>query len=193
MNNNVAVEVSARHVHLSEKDSEILFGEGHALTPTPGTENRVQYPAIERLTMQGPRSSFSRVAIMMPLYKEFTQIEVSLTDARALGIEVPVRNSREISGSPGLKIIGPAGEVELATGVIAARRHVHVSDIWAEERGLTKNDVVKLEISSRDRSLVFGDVALRVEKGLRENVAHIDVDEANAAGVSGISEGTVIF
>jgi len=193
MNNTVPVEISARHVHLSEKDARTIFGDDVTLTPTPGWEGKVQYAAIERLAMQGPKGSFPRVAIMLPLYKEFTQIEISLTDARTLGIEVPIRNSRQIAGSPGVKIIGPKGEVDLTEGVIAARRHVHVSDVWAEERGLSKDDMVKLEINSEERKLVFGDVALRIEKGLDHSVVHIDVDEANAAGVTGICEGTVIF
>ncbi len=192
MNNTVGVTVSGRHVHLSEKDAKILFGANVSLTPAPGNEGRPQYPAVERVEIRGPKRAFCHVAIMLPLYKDFTQIEVSLTDARALGLQVPIRNSKEIAESPGVTIIGPAGEVVLTQGVIAAKRHIHVSEAWAAERGLQNNQIVKLAIRSQDRSLVFDDVVLRAA-GAGRSICHIDIDEANAAGVSGMCEGTVIF
>jgi len=193
MNNVIPVTISARHMHLSEADAQTLFGADVALTPVPGSEGKKQYPAVERVAMHGPKASFPRVAVMLPLYKEFTQIEISLSDARAMGLEAPIRNSKDVVGSPGVKLVGPAGEVDIDQGVIVSRRHIHAPIEWAEERGLKHDQVVKLEIRSDIRSLIFDDVILRVEKGLSRAVAHIDVDEANAAGVSGACEGTVIY
>ena len=193
MNNEIPVLISARHIHLSEADARILFGENTVLTPIPGSDGKKQYPAVERVQMVGPKSSFPKVALMLPLYKDFTQVEISMTDARALGLNAPVRLSKQIAGSPGVKLIGPAGEVELNTGVIVAKRHIHVPEEWAQERGLTQNQVVRLALKSKDRSLVFDDVILRIGKGLKRAVAHIDVDEANAAGLSGPGTGNVEF
>ncbi len=193
MDNSVNVLISARHIHLSQRDAAILFGPDTVLTPVPGTQGKKQYPAIERVRAEGPKSAFPKVAIMLPLYKDFTQMEISLTDARALGIDAPIRMSKDVAGSPGLKLAGPKGEVELDCGVIVAKRHVHAPEAWAKERGLVQNQIVKLELKSDQRSLILDDVVLRIEKGLQRVVAHIDVDEANAAGLTGPSTGTLLY
>ena len=189
----VPIGISARHIHLSKADAEILFGPGVDLTPVPGTEGRVQYPAIERVAMHSPKASFPRVAVMLPLYKDFTQIEISMSDARVLGLEAPIRMSRDIAGSPGVKLTGPRGEVVLTEGVIIAKRHIHINEDWANELGLTQRKSIKLQIVSAERSLVFDDVMLRIEKKQESAEVHIDVDEANAAGISGAVEGTMIL
>ena len=193
MDDTVNVLISARHIHLSQRDAAALFGSDTILTPAPGTEGKKQYPAIERVRVEGPKSAFPKVAIMLPLYKDFTQMELSLTDARALGIDAPIRISKDVAGSPGVKLVGPKGEVTLDCGVIVAKRHVHVPEEWAKERGLVQNQTVRLQLKSGQRSLILDDVVLRIEKGLHHSVAHIDADEANAAGLTGPTTGTLLY
>lgn len=192
MSNECKVGISARHVHLSKKDSEILFGAAYEFTPKPGVDTGGQYPVMERVEVIGPKSSFAGVGILFPLRRE-TQVEISKTDSLALGIHAPIRMSGDLENSAGgLTLRGPAGELKLERGVIVAKRHIHVDQNFLQENDLTNGRTVKLEVRSEQRSLVFDDVLIKLDPGDYGAVAHIDTDEGNAAGLPMWSTGKVI-
>lgn len=174
----VLVETSARHLHLSQEHLEILFGKGHELTVKKMLSQPGQFACEEKVEVVGPKNSL-KMSVLGPVRKD-TQVEVSLTDARAIGVTAPIRESGDIAGSGACKLVGPAGEVELTEGVIAAKRHVHMTPEDAEAAGVKDKDIVKLDIQSPNgRSLTFGDVVVRVSASYA-TAAHIDTDEANA-------------
>lgn len=174
----VLVETSARHLHLSQEHLEILFGKGHELTVKKMLSQPGQFACEEKVEVVGPKSSL-KMSVLGPVRKD-TQVEVSLTDARSIGVTAPIRESGDIAGSGACKLVGPAGEVELTEGVIAAKRHVHMTPEDAEAAGVKDKDIVKLDIQSPNgRSLTFGDVVVRVSASYA-TAAHIDTDEANA-------------
>lgn len=191
MANQVLVEISARHVHVSKEDLEILFGEGYELTCKKMLSQPGQFACEERVKVVGTKGEFPAVSILGPCRKE-TQIELSLTDARSIGVVAPVRESGDIDDSGACKLVGPAGEIELAKGVIAAKRHIHATTKDAEELGITNGEIVSVEIpTSNGRSLTFGDVVCRVNDSYALAM-HIDTDEANAAGMAPNTMGTII-
>ena len=184
MKNEILVETSARHVHVTAEDMEKLLGKGNTLTVKKMLSQPGQFASNERITIVGPKNSISNVLILGPVRKA-TQVEVSLTDARTLGIAAPVRESGDIDGTPGCKLVGPAGEVEIERGVIAAKRHIHATVADAERMGLKNGQIVAVEIpTANERSLTFGDVVVRVSDSYALAM-HIDTDESNAAGCSG--------
>lgn len=187
--NKVLVEVSARHVHLSQTDLEALFGEGYELTVKKMLSQPGQFACEEKVTVVGPRGE-SKMSILGPVRKE-SQVEVSLTDARGLGLKALVRESGDLEGTTGCKLIGPKGEVVLEKGVIAAKRHIHFTPEDAEKFGVENGDIVSVKIDTEERSLVFGDVVCRVSPSYALAM-HIDTDEGNAVGYSGLTYGTVI-
>lgn len=190
MDNKVLVETSARHVHVTEQDLETLFGKGATLTPKKDLSQPGQFACNERVDIIGPKRELKNVSILGPTRKA-TQVELSLTDARSIGLTVPVRESGDIAGSAGCKLVGPCGEVEISEGVIAAKRHIHATPADAGRLGLSDKQVVKVKVESDGRSLVFDDVVVRV----RDDFAwamHIDTDESNAAGCAGEVYGEVI-
>lgn len=191
MENKVMVEVSARHVHLSETDLEVLFGKGYKLTPKKNLSQPGQFACEERVTVVGPKKELAGVSVLGPV-RSATQVELSLTDARSIGIKAPVRDSGNIEGSAGCKLIGPKGEVEIKEGVIAAKRHIHLTPDDAKNMGVTDGQLVKVDIKTEERSLTFGDVLIRVSPKYAAAM-HIDTDESNAAGVAGALTGTVII
>ena len=179
----ILVETSARHVHLSEADMEILLGKGQSLTVKKMLSQPGQFASNERINLVGPKNTISNVLILGPT-RPATQVEISLTDARTLGISVPVRESGDVAGSAGLKLVGPAGEVEISEGAIAAKRHIHLDPATADELGVTDKQIVSAKVETDGRSLIFGDVVVRVSEKFAPAV-HIDTDEANAAGCVG--------
>lgn len=190
-NNQVVVEVSARHVHLSQQDLETLFGPGYELTVKKMLSQPGQYASEERVTVVGPKREIAGVSILGPVRKD-TQVELSLTDARSIGVKAPVRESGDIAGSAGCKLIGPKGELEIKEGVIAAKRHIHATPADAERMGLCDKQIVSVEIPSADgRKLTFGDVVVRVSDSYALAM-HIDTDESNAAAMTPNSLGTII-
>lgn len=190
-NNEVLVEISARHAHLSREHLDILFGEGYELTVKKELSQPGQFASNEKIRVIGEKSEFPGVTILGPLRKE-TQIEISLTDARSIGIKAPVRESGDVAGSGACKLVGPAGEIEIKEGVIAAKRHIHATTADAERMGLENGQVVQVEIpTANDRSLIFGDVVVRVSDSYALAM-HIDTDEANAAGMAPNSIGRII-
>lgn len=182
MDNTVLVETSARHAHLSEKDLAILFGEGHTLTNVKDLSQPGQFACEERVTVVGPKRSLERVSVLGPTRKD-TQVELSLTDARSIGVKAPVRESGDVAGSGACKLVGPCGEVELGEGVIIAKRHIHATPEDAQRLGLQDKEVVEVAVKSNGRSLVFDDVVVRVSPSYAWAM-HIDTDESNAAGVT---------
>lgn len=177
----ILIETSARHIHLSEKDLQCLFGDGHKLTKKKDLSQPGQFVCFEKVDITGPRNTINGISVLGPI-RQNTQVEVSLTDARKLGISVPVRKSGNLSGTPGCKLVGPKGEIELKNGVIAAKRHIHVSTKTANENGLYDNQSVNVQVKTDDRSLLFEDVIVRVNDNFKD-VMHIDTDESNAAGI----------
>ncbi len=190
-NNQVTVEISARHIHLSQKDLETLFGEGYELTVKKMLSQPGQFACEERVTVVGPKRELAGVSILGPVRKD-TQVELSLTDARSIGVKAPVRESGDIAGSAGCKLVGPKGEIEITEGAIAAKRHIHATTADAERMGLEDKQIVKVEVPTTDgRSLIFGDVVVRVSDSYALAM-HIDTDESNAAAMAPNSIGTVI-
>lgn len=191
MANQVTVEISARHLHVSKKDLETLFGEGYELTPKKDLSQPGQFACEERVRVVGTKGEFPAVSILGPCRNE-TQVEISLTDARSIGVVAPVRESGDIAGSGACKLVGPAGEVEIECGVIAAKRHIHATTKDAEELGIENGEIVSVEIpTSNGRNLTFGDVVVRVNDSYALAM-HIDTDEANAAGMAPNTLGTIV-
>ena len=190
MANTVLVETSARHVHVTDEALAILFGADHKLTPKKNLSQPGQFACEEKVTIVGPKGEM-KASILGPTRKA-CQVELSLTDARTIGVVAMIRESGNIAGTAGVKLVGPAGEVELKEGVIAAKRHVHLDPKTADEMGLKNGDVVSLKVpSEQERSLTFGDVVIRVSEKFAP-AAHIDTDEANAAGLKGSVMGEII-
>ena len=189
--NEVLVEISARHVHVTEEDLKTLFGEGYELTVKKTLSQPGQFAANERVKVVGTKGEFPAVSILGPCRKA-TQIELSLTDARSIGVEAPVRESGDVAGSGACKLVGPCGEVDVKEGVIAAKRHIHATVADAERMGLTNGQIVQVEIpTANDRGLIFGDVVVRVSDSYALAM-HIDTDEANAAGMLPNTIGKII-
>ena len=186
----VLVEISARHVHVSEEHLEILFGKGYKLTPKKDLSQPGQFACEERVTVVGPKKEFAGVSILGPCRKA-TQVELSLTDARSIGVKAPIRESGDVANSGACKLIGPAGEVELTEGVIAAKRHIHMTTADAEKYGITDCQIVKVKIPTEGRALIFDDVVARVSDSYALAM-HLDTDEANAAAVPGSCMGIII-
>jgi len=173
----VELEASGRHVHVTKEQAQELFG--HPLTPKRPLSQPGQYLANERVTVVGPKGAFSNVAVLGPERKA-GQVEVSLTDARTLGVEAPVRLSGDVKGSPGILLRGEKGCVTLAEGVIAAQRHIHLTPGDARKFGVADRQNVKLQTYTA-RPVLFENVAVRVSPDFASYV-HLDYDEANACG-----------
>jgi len=190
MKHKILVETSARHVHLTEEHFKILFGEDATLTFKKELSQPGQFAAEERVTIVGPRKTQPNVAILGP-FRNATQVELSATDARSLGFEIVIRESGDIKDTPGCKIVGPKGEIEINEGVIVAKRHIHLDPKTADEMGLKDKQVVQVEIETDNRSLIFGDVVIRVRDDFAPAM-HIDTDEANAGGITPNSYGYIL-
>lgn len=186
----VLVEVSARHVHVSKADLEVLFGAGYELTPKKDLSQPGQFACEERVTVVGPKRELAGVSILGPVRPE-TQVELSLTDARSIGVKAPVRESGDVAGSGACKLVGPCGEVELKEGVIAAKRHIHMTPADAENFGLVDKQIVKVAMNTEGRKTVYDDVIVRVSDKYALAM-HIDTDESNAAGIAGTLMGEII-
>lgn len=183
MSKKILVETSARHAHLSQSDLKTLFGPGAKLNYKKELSQPGQYACEERVDVVGPKNTIGRVSILGPV-RPSTQVEVSLTDARALGLSAPVRESGDIAGSASCKLVGPAGEVELKEGLIAAKRHIHTTPEDAAEIGVADKETVRVRLETAGRSLIFDDVVVRVSPSF-VTAMHIDTDESNAAAATG--------
>ena len=174
----VPVEASGRHVHVTKEQAMTLFG--HTLTAGRPLSQPGQYLSGERVTLIGPKGELDRVAVLGPERKE-AQVEISLTDGKTLGINPPIRLSGKVEGTPGITLRGPAGEVKLSQGVMAAQRHIHLHPKQAERFGVTDKQVVRLQTLT-DRPVIFEDVVVRVNPEY-EAAVHLDYDEANACAL----------
>lgn len=176
----VPVAVSARHVHLTPQATEALFGKDYRLQRQRDLSQPGVWAAAETVDILGPRSTIEGVRVLGPCRGD-VQVEVSLTDAVALGVEVPVRMSGDLRGTPQITLRGPAGTLE-TIGLIAARRHIHMGLAEAEARGMGDGDLVDVEIGAQGRTTLLRDVTIRTSPNFRLEM-HIDTDEANAAGL----------
>lgn len=189
MAKNFIVETSARHVHLTAESVEILFGKGHALTNKKDLSQPGQFACEEKVTVKGAKGEL-KASILGPT-RSADQVELSLTDARTIGIAgVPVRESGDVAGSAGCVLEGPCGSVELKEGVIAAKRHIHMTTADAEAFGVCDKEIVKVKMDTA-RPLIFDDVVVRVSDKFALAM-HIDTDEANAAGAAGAVYGEIV-
>ncbi len=186
----VMVETSAHHVHVCRATLDTLFGEGYQLTNKKDLSQPGQFACFEKVTVVGPRGEMT-MSILGPERPD-DQVEISLTDARKLGITAPVRESGVLDGTPGCKLVGPKGEVEITQGVIAAKRHIHLDPATAEEFGLKDKQIVSTKVGiGTGRETVFGDVVVRVSPKYAPAM-HVDTDESNAAGLAGTVDGEII-
>ena len=190
MDKQVLVETSARHVHLTREALDILFGEGYTLTNKKDLSQPGQFACEERVTVVGSKKSLPNVSILGPV-RPYTQIELSLTDARSIGVNAPVRESGDLEGAGACKLIGPKGEVEVEHGVISAKRHIHATPEDAEKYGVQDKQIVQVKVETAERTLIFDDVIVRVNPKYAWAM-HIDTDESNAAGCGPNQMGTII-
>ena len=177
----VPVGVSNKHLHLSQEDLEKLFGPGAELHPSKDLKQPGQYAAEEKVDILGPKGVLKGVRVLGPVRAQ-TQVELAFTDARALGLGVPVKESGKLDSTPGVELAGPAGSVKTSAGAIAALRHVHLSPEQAREAGVADKQMVSLKVPG-ERGLIFDNVLVRSGPGHAQEV-HLDTDEANAAGLS---------
>ena len=184
------VEISARHVHVSKEALETLFGAGYELTPKKDLSQPGQFACEERVTVVGPKKELKGVSILGPCRPE-TQVELSATDARSIGVVAPIRESGDVKGSGACKLVGPCGEVELEEGVIVAKRHIHMTPEDAENLGVKDCQVVNVKVATEGRSLVFGDTIVRVSPKYALAM-HVDTDEAHAAAIPGSCMGIIV-
>ncbi len=175
----VPVGVSNKHLHLSQADLEVLFGAGYELTFKKALVQPGQFAAEEQVEVVGPKGS-ATMRVLGPVRPE-TQVELSMTDARSLGLKCPVRESGKLDGSPACKLVGPKGEVEIKQGAICALRHIHLNDEQAKEAGVVDKEFVSVKVEG-ERGLVFDQVLCRVGSAHFKEM-HLDTDEANAAGI----------
>ena len=170
----VLVEVSARHIHLTDADVEALFGPGYKLTVKKELSQPGQFASNEKVTIKGERGEM-KLSVLGP----------------TVGVKAMIRESGDIEGTQGITIIGPAGSIEITKGVIAAKRHIHMTPADAEKYGVTNGQIVSVKIDTDGRSLTFGDTVVRVSEKYALAM-HIDTDEANAAAISGSALGEII-
>ncbi|MFH1358600.1 MAG: phosphate propanoyltransferase [archaeon] len=186
--NKILIEVSGRHVHLSKEDVDKLFGKGYKLNNIKNLSQPGNYAAKEKVSLINGNKRFDDVRILGPP-RGRTQVELSKTDSIYLGLKAPVKLSGDYKNTPGIKIKGPKGEVNLKQGVIVARRHLHVSESQAKDLGIKNKDIVSIKTPG-ERSLVFNNIITRV--GNFESALHLDTDEGNAAGIENITYGELI-
>lgn len=185
----VEIEVSAKHVHLTREDVEVLFGKGAELEPVRPLSQPGQYLSAQRVKLVGPKGTMDRVAVLGPV-RRATQVELSKSDCVALGVTAPKRESGDLAGSGAITIQGPCGSLEIKEGVIIAHNHIHVTEPDSRRLNLKDKERVAVEVYS-DRPVIFNDVIIRVSKDFSCRM-HIDFDEANAAGVRGFTLGRII-
>ena len=185
----IKLEVSARHVHLTQEAVEALFGKGHTLTVKKELSQPGQFACEERVTVVGPKKTFENVAVLGPV-RSSSQVEFAKSDCFALGIMGAIRESGDIEGTPGVELRTENGSITLDKGLIIAKRHIHMTPDDAEEFGVKDKDIVNVEVDSNDRKLIFGDVVVRVSDKF-SLAMHIDTDEGNAVNV-GNGDGTKI-
>ncbi len=189
MSYKVPVGLSNKHLHLSLEDLEALFGKGYTLTPFKALKQPGQFASEEKVDVVGPKGTLKAIRILGPVRKE-TQVELAMTDARTIGVAAPVKESGKLEGTPGVKLVGPAGEVEIDHGAIVALRHVHLSAEQAKEAGVKDKQMISVRFGG-ERGLVFDNVLVRSGEGHDAEI-HLDTDEGNAAGLKNGDLGELI-
>ena len=184
------VEISAHHVHVTQEHLEILFGKGAKLTNKKDLSQPGQFACFEKVDIVGPKSTIKNVSILGPTRPQ-TQVEISLTEARKLGVQAPIRMSGDIKDSAACTLVGPEGQVEISEGVIAAARHIHLDPKTAEEINVKDGDTIAINIEEGTRPLIFKNIIARVSEKFSPAV-HLDTDEANAAALSCAVDAEII-
>lgn len=179
MNGKLPIALSNRHIHLSQEDLIILFGENYELTKTKDLSQPGQFACEEKVDIIGPKGRIDGVRVLGPI-RNNTQVEISVSDAFKLGVKPVIRNSGDIKGTPGVKVVGPKGEVDLGEGTIVAARHIHMHTVDGEKFGVKDGDIVKVKTEGI-RSVVFENVLVRVKDNFALEM-HVDIEEGNAAG-----------
>ncbi|MEB3102649.1 phosphate propanoyltransferase [Ferviditalea candida] len=185
----VPIGVSARHIHLSAEHLEALFGSSYDLRKLKDLSQPGQFAAVETVRVEGPKGFYDHVRILGPVRSQ-TQLEISMSDSKALGLECPVRQSGDLEGSPGFKLIGPSGELEVKEGAIVAARHIHFNTKEAEQWGIRNQQLLRVRVNGK-RPLIFEEVMAKVSDRYALDM-HIDTDEANAAGIEGVCSGEIL-
>ncbi|MGE4353369.1 MAG: phosphate propanoyltransferase [Oscillospiraceae bacterium] len=178
----IVIEGSGRHVHVTREHLDILFGKGYELEAKKMLSQPGQFASNSKVDITGPKGSIKGISILGPCRKE-TQIELSFTDARVVGLSCPVRESGVLAGSPGCTITGPNGSIELTQGCIIAKRHVHLTPEDAEKFGVKDKEIVQVQVGG-ERALIFDEVICRVSQNYA-TFMHVDYDEINAAALFG--------
>jgi putative phosphotransacetylase len=183
------VETSARHAHITKEHLAILFGENATLTPKKDLSQPGQFLCEEKIEVIGAKGSL-KMSILGP-ERNATQVEISATDARSIGVTAPIRESGDIAGSGACKIKGPKGEIEISEGVIVAKRHIHLTPETAEDEGVKDKDIVWVKLTTDGRSAILGDTVVRVSSSYAPAM-HIDTDESNAVSATNNLTGEII-
>ena len=188
----ILVETSARHIHVTQETLEVLCGKGYELTVKKELSQPGQFASNTKLDLVGPKSTIKGVSILGPCRK-LNQVEVSATDARALGVKAPLRESGDVAGSAPIKIVNPenGNSVELSEGCIVAKRHVHMTPEDAKEFGVENGEIVKVKTGGEGRHVIFDDVVIRVSPSYKLAM-HIDTDESNAGNCFGEMYGEIV-
>ena len=186
----IMVETSARHIHVTAETFAALFGKDATLTNKKDLSQPGQFACAERVTVVGPKGELT-MSILGP-FRPADQIEIALTDARKIGVVAPIRESGDVADTPGCKLVGPCGEVEIENGIIVAKRHIHLTPDAAKEFGVEDKQIVSVAVGAEGRKLTFSDVVCRVHENFFPAM-HIDTDEANAAGIAGTVDGEIVL
>ena len=181
MKKELHIALSNRHMHLTKEDIETLFGKGYELKVAKDLSQPGQYASQEKVDVQGKKGTIKGIRVLGPARSK-SQVELSLGDARLIGVDTEIRDSGDLKDTAGIKLIGPNGEVDLKDGVIIAARHIHISPEKAEEYGIKDHDKVRVKVDG-ERALIFENVLVRVSPKFRLEM-HVDIEEGNAAGVS---------
>jgi propanediol utilization protein len=185
----VLIEGSARHVHLKREDVDILFGKGFQLSKKRDLLQPGEFLTNEKVTLAGPRGKIERVSVLGPI-RNATQAEISLTDARVLGVTAPIRLSGDLAGSAPVRLDGAEGSVELGEGCVIAKRHLHITPEDVVKFGIAGRETVQVKVGG-ERAVIFDEISVRVSENFYTEV-HLDYDEMNAAGISGEVYGEII-
>lgn len=193
MKKEVLVEVSARHLHISAEDFKILFNQDK-LTKYKDVSQPGEFAAEEKVKLIGNKGEIDNVRILGP-FRSNTQVELSKTDCYALGIEAPLRLSGDLENSGHIRVVGPAGEMKLDSGVIIALRHLHISTVKAKEFGLKDGQIISIKVGDGNKGdikdMIFDEVIVRINENFKTSV-HIDTDEANAANINKSTIGIIV-
>jgi len=185
----IPINTSVRHIHLRRAHVEVLFGQGSQLTPRSPLSQPGQFAAEETVTIEGPKGSIPKVRVLGPERRE-TQVEISRTDEFALGIDAPIRGSGDLEGTPGLRLISSVGSLDLKSGVIQAKRHIHMTPEDAARFGVRDREWVMVRVGG-ERGLLFDDVLVRVSEKYKLDM-HLDTDEGNAADLGQDAYGILL-